>query len=258
MIYPTIDPAQFISFALILMRVSIILFLMPIFGSNIIPTQVKLALALVLSLVLLPVVKVNIAAFPSSFIGFVPLILGELFMGLTLGLMARAVLESVQLAGQYIGYQMGFAIANVVDPQSGTQSSVISQTAYLMAMLIFLGLNGHHFIISALVDSFRLAPAGSPLFKPIVYDTVVQSLANLFIIAVKIGAPCLAVLFCAKVAMGIVAKAVPQLNVLFVGMPLYIVIGLYIFGISLSFFAAIFGRALTNLEKDLWTVLRAW
>ncbi|MFH1139703.1 MAG: flagellar biosynthetic protein FliR [Pseudomonadota bacterium] len=254
---PSIDPAQFIAFCLILLRVSTILFLMPIFGSNLVPNEIKMAFALILSLALLPVVKVNVDVFPTVLGGFIPLVLGELFMGLTLGMMARAVLESVQLAGQYIGFQMGFAIANVIDPQSGAQASVISQLAYIMATLIFLALNGHHFILTALVESFELAPAGSPLPNPIVFDTAVQSLANLFIIAIKIGAPTLALLFFAKVAMGIVSKTVPQLNVLFVGMPLDIVLGLFLFGISLSFFVAVFGQALSGLEKDIGTVLRA-
>lgn len=253
---PLFSPNEFAAFFLILVRVSIIIGLAPIFGSQIVPDQVKIALSLVLTLALWSVLRIDTRAFPTETIAFVPLVISELFVGLTLTLMVRMVIEAVQLAGQYIGYQMGFAIVNVVDPQTGGQSSVLAEFSYVLALIVFLAVNGHYIIIKGLVESFELVPPGRPVFHAVVMNQVLAAVGDMFVIAVKIGAPALAVLFFTKVAMGIVAKTVPQMNVLFVGMPLYIVIGLAVFALSLNFFVPILGRAISGLDGSLMTVLR--
>jgi flagellar biosynthetic protein FliR len=254
---PTLNPAEFAVFALILIRVSVLVFLAPIFGSDLIPYLIKVALALMLALILTPLVKVNPGLLPADLWGFVPLILGELFIGLSLTLILRLVLEGVQMAGQYIGFQMGFAIVNVINPQTGTQASVLSQFAYILALVIFLAVNGHYIVIKALMQSFDLVPVGRPLLDSIVFREVSNAMAQMFVIAIKIGAPALVVLFCVKVSMGIVAKTVPQMNVLFVGMPLYIIIGLMVFGYSLQFFIPLLGRAVAQAGDAMTLVLKA-
>lgn len=254
---PLFNPTEFMAFALILVRVSIILFLAPIFGSPILPGQVKIALALVITMVLWTTLKIDISVFPAEIVSFVPLILGEVFIGLSLTLLIRMVLEGIQIAGQYIGFQMGFAIVNVVDPQTGGQASVLAQFSYILALIVFLSVNGHYLIIKGLVESFELVPPGRPIFSLSVFNQITDGAARMFVIAIKIGAPALAVLFFTKVAMGIVAKTVPQMNVLFVGMPMYIIIGLFIFGLSLSFMVNFLSRAITGLEESVMILLRA-
>ncbi|MEW6266649.1 MAG: flagellar biosynthetic protein FliR [Thermodesulfobacteriota bacterium] len=254
---PEINPAEFTAFLLVLVRVSILVFLVPVLGSELVPAQVKAALALVLALILTPVVGLDREAMPRTLIELAPLVLIEVFMGLALSLLIRLVLEGVQLAGQYIGYQMGLAIVNVIDPQTGTQSSVISELAYMLALLIFLALNGHHIIFKALVESFELVRPGRAAFGQTVYALVSRGAADMFVIAVKIGAPAMAVLFFAQVSMGIVAKSVPQLNILFVGMPLYICVGLFFFGLALFFFTPILMRVLAALNVSIMTLLKA-
>jgi flagellar biosynthesis protein FliR len=254
---PLINPAEFLTFVLVLIRISMILFLAPIFGSAVVPAQIKIALALVLAFVLTPIVQIDVTVYPETMIGFVPLLLGEIFLGLVLAMLVRLILEGVQFAGQFIGFQMGFAIVNVIDPQSGAQMSVLAQFAYILALLVFLAANGHHIIIKALADSFELAPPGLIQKPMIVLREVLQAVSGMFVIAVKIAAPTLGVLFCAKVAMGIVSKTVPQMNVLFVGMPLYIVVGLFIFGLSITFMVPILGRAVADVNRTIFNLLKA-
>lgn len=254
---PLLNPVEFVTFALVLLRVSMILFLAPIFGSEIVPAQIKIALGLTLTLILTHTVPVDATVLPLEVLAFVPVVMRELMIGLTLALLIRLILESVQFAGQFIGYQMGFAIVNVVDPQSGTQTSVLSQFAYILALLVFLAVNGHHIIIKGLVESFELAPIGGPFLPDLVAKEIVAAMARMLVIAIKIGAPALAVLFCTKVSMGIVAKTVPQMNVLFVGMPLYIIIGLTTFGLSLSLFVPLIGRAIAESQGSVLRVLMA-
>ena len=255
--FPALNMAEFTAFILILVRVSVLVFLAPIFGSTVVPVQIKAGLVLTLSLAVFRTVEVDGSVYPLDTVTVVPLILWELFLGMSIALIIRLVLEGVQLAGQYIGYQMGFAIVNVIDPQTGSQSSVLSQFTYLLAMIIFLSVNGHYIIIKALIESFELAPPGHLDIHPLVMAQVMNGVTQMFILSIKIGAPTLAVLFCAKVSMGIVAKTVPQLNVLFVGMPLYIVVGLLVFGMSLSFLTPLFGRAMASADNAISLILRA-
>ena len=254
---PIFSMNEFMAFLLILIRISLILFMVPIFGSPIVPTQLKVGLALILALVLRNTINVDVSVFPSHFLGFVPLVLTEIFIGLTLSLIIRLVFEGAHLAGQFIGYQMGFGIVNVVDPQTGSQVSVLAQLSYILAIILFLVLNGHYIIIKALTESFELVPPGRLSMNPVLYDQVSGAVARMFIIAVKIGAPVMAVLLFAQVSMGIVAKTVPQMNILFVGFPVYIIVGLFLFGVSLNFFVPLLRRAITNLDPILLNLLRA-
>ena len=158
---PVLNPTEFITFTLVLVRVSLILFLAPVFGSDIIPAQVRVAPALVSALLLTKVVEIDPAAYPAEVWAYAPLVLRELTIGLVLSLMIRLILEGAQFAGQFIGYQMGFSLANVIDPQTGSQNSVVAQLSYTTALLVFLTTNGHHMIISGLVDSFQTGATGT-------------------------------------------------------------------------------------------------
>jgi flagellar biosynthetic protein FliR len=255
---PILNHAEFVTFVLVLVRVSMIMTLAPIFGSEILPAQIKILLMLVTALLLTSVLKVDPTVYPDDIWAYVPLVLREIMIGLALALLVRLVFEAVSFAGQFMGYMMGFAIANVIDPQSGGQNSVIAQFLYILALIVFLTVNGHHVIIKALVDSFELAPPGDLSTPALVLQEMLAAVARMFVIAVKIGAPVLAVLFCAKVSMGIVAKTVPQMNVLFVGMPLYIILGLVVLGASLSLFVPILSRAMFEADRSLDIVLHAF
>lgn len=255
--FPVFNPHEIALFLLILVRTSVLVFFAPIFGSDLVPAQAKAALALVLSLILTPVVKFQGAELPTDTVALVPLMLVELFMGLSISILIRLILEGVQLAGQYVGYQMGFAIVNVIDPQTGAQSSVISEFAYILALIVFLSVDGHHIILKALVESFELVPPGRLALNPAIMGEVIRGVTQMFIIAIKIGAPALAVLFFTQVSMGIVAKAAPQVNILFVGMPLYIIVGLVVFGLSFTFFIPLISRAVGYVNAAVMNVLRA-
>jgi flagellar biosynthetic protein FliR len=255
---PLINPAEILTFILVLIRVSMILFLAPIFGSPIVPAQVKIALALTTALLVVNLIDVDLSAYPVEAFSYVPIVLKELLIGLTIALMLRLVLEGVQFAGQFLGFQMGFAIVNVIDPQSGGQASVIAQFAYMLATLIFLLANGHHVIINAFVESFQITPPGALSMSGEAMRHISAAAGRLFVIAVKIAAPAMVVLFLAKVSMGIIAKVVPQMNILFVGMPMYIIIGLFIFGLSLRMFVPILGRYTAEANIGIFQILRAF
>ena len=229
-----IDPVQFRIFLLVLIRVSILLFMFPIFSSNVFPATLKMGFALVVSLLFYSVVTVDLARFPMSIPATGLLIAAEAMIGLILGLCLNIFFASVQLAGQIIGFQMGFAMINVVDPQTGANVSIMDQLGYWVCVVIFLLLNGHHIMFIAMVDSFELVPMGYFMMHDAMMVKAIELGSQLFLLAIKIGAPVIASLAFVSVGFGLISKFSPQMNVMIVAFPLKIVAGLMLFGLSLQ------------------------
>jgi len=229
-----IQPDRFRVFMLVLIRISVFLFMFPIFSSKVFPTPLKLGLALVMSLLFYTVVPVDLERFPLDVISTGLLILAELMIGMTLGFCLRAFLGAVQLAGQIIGFQIGFAMINVMDPQTGSNVSIMDQIGYWVCVVIFLILNGHHIVIMSLVDSFELVPMGFFINHPALMGKILNVGANLFILSIKIGAPVIGALTFVNVGFGLIAKFSPQMNVMIVAFPVKIVVGLFLFGLTLE------------------------
>ena len=225
---------EFKAFFLILTRVSVILFLFPFFSSRVIPVLTKAGLALVITVILYPVIDMSPGAFPATAWGMARMVLSELIVGMILGLLVQMFFEGIRIMGQLVGFQTGFAITNILDPQSGMQVSILSNMAYLVAMVLFLLLNGHHILLGAMKESFQIIEVGSLNLNRQIFQRVMASSADMFVIAVKIGGPAIAALLFTKVAFGLITKLMPQMNIMIVAFPVQIVVGLLFFGVCLS------------------------
>lgn len=229
-----ISPDQFKVFLLVLTRVGVILFLFPIFGTQVLPGLVKTGLALVISLGLYTVVTIDPLLFPNSLAGFLIFMVSELIVGAVLGLSVRLFFTAIQLAGQLVSFQMGFAMINVIDPQSGGQVSILDQIAYWVVLLVFLLLGGHHIMIYAISESFQMIDVGTVSLQKELMEKFLTLSADIFIISLKIGAPGMVALLFVSTAFGLSAKFSPQMNILIAAFPVNIVVGLFFFGISLQ------------------------
>lgn len=227
--------AQFQTFFLILIRVSVVLFMMPLFNSRNLPARLKACLALTVSLILLPVVWLDISTFPADPFYFFFFLIQEGMIGFILGLSVRLIFGGIQLAGEIAGFQMGLAMANIVDPQSGMNITVIAEFYYLLALLIFLVIDGHHWFFRALVQSFHLLPPGGFALTEGLFQHLVHLSGKMFSIALRIVAPVMAILILTKIALGIVSRMVPQVNILISSFPLTISLGLIFSGLSMEF-----------------------
>ena len=222
------------AFFLILIRVSVILIMFPFFNAQVIPVLVKVGLALVITVILYPVINSKTGPFPHTVWGMVHVVLSEFIIGLILGLLVQMFFEGVRIMGQLVGFQTGFAITNILDPQSGTQVSILANLGYMVAMTLFLVLNGHHILLSAMRESFEIISVGSLGLNRQIYQAIVLTSGDMFALAIKIGAPAIAALLFTKVAFGLITKLMPQMNIMIVAFPVQIVIGLLFFGISLT------------------------
>ncbi|MBE9580209.1 MAG: flagellar biosynthetic protein FliR [Proteobacteria bacterium] len=250
-----LSPDQFKSFVLILIRISIVLFMLPIFGGRMQPNAVKAGLALLISIVLFPVVRPDPTLFPEGLLAVVRLILSELVFGLVVGLILRLFFAGVQLGGQLIGFQMGFAIANILDPESGAQGSILAMLGYWVAILFFLLLDGHHILLKTLVESFSIVEVGSLGLHDGLFGRMLEVSADMFAMSIKVGAPAITALLLTSASFGIIARVVPQMNILIVAFPLKIVVGLFFFGLSLEVLLCFMKRYLVEFEGVLRIVM---
>lgn len=232
------DAGQLLTFLLVLTRVSGVFFLAPVLGSRNIPPQVKIGLALITSLTLAPFVSQPDVGASTSIIDYAMLLAKELSIGAIIGFTATLVFMGFLLAGQIIDFQMGFGMVNVIDPLSNISISLMGQFKNLLAILVFIAINGHHFLFTALAKSFEIVPLTKFAFTPSVTNHFIEMVINMFVIGLKIGAPAIGVLFITDLALGIIARTVPQMNVFIVGIPLKITIGLITIVAMLSFFMA--------------------
>jgi flagellar biosynthetic protein FliR len=221
-------------FLLIMMRVSPVLFMMPLFNARNLPGPLKVGLAMLVSLVLWPVGSFGVSSFPTDLCGFGFFLVSELMIGFFLSLSIQLVFAGIQLAGELIGYEMGLSMASTVDPQSGVDNTLIAQIYYLLSLLIFLSINGHHWFFRTLVESFELLPPGEIFLRGGLYRHLLDLSGRMFLIALKIAAPVMAILFFAKVTLGILARAVPRVNILMDSLPVTIGLGLIFVGLSLD------------------------
>ena len=242
---------QLLTVLIIMTRVGSLIFFMPIIGGRNVPNQIKILVALLTTLVLANVVSVNTADLPGSPIGYLIFATGEIMFSGVLAIFARLVFASVQIAGQMVGIQMGMGMAGVMDPQFGSQISPVGQLWNLLTMLIFLTINGHYAFFSTVAESFQWVRPGNIHLSQATYQGLMQGTTHMFILAVKIMAPATAALFFSHVAMGIIAKTVPQIPILIVGMPLNIGIGLIFVILSLGYFFPLMIKNFENLSRLL-------
>lgn len=246
---------EFKAFFLILVRVSVIIFMLPFFNARIIPVLPKVGLALVITIILFPVLNMEMAEFPDTLWGMVQLVIAELIIGMILGLLVQIFFEGVRIMGQLVGFQTGFAITNILDPTSGIQVSIFANMAYLVAIVLFLIFNGHHILLSAMRESFEIIDPGSLRLNRQIFQKIMQVSGEMFVIAIRIGAPAIAALLFTKVAFGLITKFIPQMNIMIVAFPVQIVIGLLFFGICLNVLLRFMERYLGGLGSLLMNTM---
>ncbi|MEL7638146.1 MAG: flagellar biosynthetic protein FliR [Solidesulfovibrio sp.] len=251
------NPAVVFSFLLTLMRISVILFLLPFFGGNMLPTSVKGALCLVMALALYPVLHFPGALMPANPWTLALMFLGEVLMGLLLNILVLLLFSAVQCAGSIMGFSMGFTLMNSVDPMTGASESGLGHLMNQVTTMMFLCLNGHLVLIGGLAESFRVVPPGGLLVNPALGEHLIAFSSQMFVIALKIASPIMASLFLVDLALALVARAAPQMNVLFIGFPLKIGVGFLFMTLVFSAMALYVGRYIDELVPMYRLVLKA-
>lgn len=249
-----LDQIQLFSFVLV--RVAAILFTIPFLDSRNVPILVKSGLAVAVSVLIVPRLTVEVPLLMNSPFGLLFGLLGEAAIGVTIGLAFQLVVVGVLLAGQLAGFQMGIAIANVMDPASSLQIPVLSQFLNLFAMMVFMAMNAHFYFIQVLADAFNLIPPLGINIDNGLLDLVMKLMANAFVLAIKIGAPVTVALLLSSVALGLVARTVPQMQIFIVAMPVKILVGFLFLSLSMPFCTTHLYSVFDEFGRTLFSIIR--
>jgi flagellar biosynthesis protein FliR len=225
-------------------RLTGIMLFAPFFGSVVIPVPVKAVLVMALTALLYPMIApamphLNISQWPM-------MVFSELLIGVALGVATNIVFDGVQMAGQVLSVQMGYSLVNILDPQTLVESTVVATFHQVIAMLIFLRLNVHFWILRALARSFDYLPPSSGHFGAVFASAALQAGASVFAIGIQIAAPVLSATLFADIALGLLGKASPQLPLMLLGPAVKSVLGLVVLTTALKYWPTIFQNLFLN------------
>jgi flagellar biosynthetic protein FliR len=244
---------------LVFSRISAFLLVTPIFGRNV-PAQVKVGFSAFLAIVSwLTMTDQDDLVFDTAYIG---MILREVLVGLALGYLTVLFFAILQIAGAFIDLQMGLGIASVLDPVTGNQSPLMGNFKYILGLLIFISINGHHLLIRGIINSYRWIPLqGESVIRVIdgnVSEFLLRSLGMVFLLAFQLASPFIAVMFLIDLCLGILAKTSPQMNIFVIGVPIKILVGFAMFVVLIpgffALFQALFERMLTGMDQLMQVV----
>jgi len=204
------------------LRVSAVVLFAPFFGSSTLPVQVKAALTVALTALLYPVTR-GIAGVP---VDWLQLVVGEFGIGLLLGLALQFIVEAAQTAGQLLGFQAGYSLVTLLDPQTQADTPVLASLNQTVALLMFLELNVHHWLLRGLAASFSYLQPGTVVWRGEMGAALLRAAGGIWLAALQMAAPAIVATMLVDIALGFLAKASPQMPVLFLGLPIKTVLSL--------------------------------
>jgi len=233
-----------LGFFLVLCRVGSLTLVAPLFSSMSIPGRVKAGFAAAVALVIYPLVRPETAV-PTHVAGLAAAVLGEMFVGLTLGVGAAIVFVGIEMGGTLISRHMGTALANVFNPLFASESgAAMGQFYSFLALVVFLGMNGHHGLLKILIGTFGDMPVMQVRPSGTMVMGVVWMLGDAYVLAFKVAAPVMVSLLLVTVSLGFIARTVPQVEVLIASFPLNVGLGLVVAAVTLGAMAVFFQKTL--------------
>ena len=243
------DQTKLMTYFFVVIRTGGIFFTSPVFGSTVLKPQVRMAFSIIVAAVLYPFVPAIPFGGDINTALLILQIFKELLIGVAIGTMTSVLFTGVQLGGYLIDFQMGFAMVNVMDPETGGSFSYISQVQNVLLILIFIAIGGPALIIQAISYSYSAIPAGNFDINPNALLFAATLFGKVFIIAMTLTAPPLIVLMATNAVMGVMARLIPQINLLVVGFPIKIAVGIIMFTLSLRYLFVAFEKIAFNYFK---------
>lgn len=246
------------TYLLVLTRVTAFFVTLPLFSYRAIPTTQRIIFGALLAWTLVYTVDVPGLEIDGTYL---LLVIKEAMVGLFIGIIAYIIMAAIQIAGGFIDFQMGFAIANVIDPQTGAQSPLLGQFFNALAILLLLALNGHHMLLDGIFYSYRFLPIDQlwPAFGDgRTAEYVIKTFAASFAIAFQMAIPIVATLFLVDLALGITARTVPQLNIFVVGFPIKIGVSFLVLFVMMNVMVAVMKKLFDMMivsMRDLMVIL---
>jgi flagellar biosynthesis protein FliR len=242
-------------FLLLISRASGIFIFTPFLGNLMIPMQIRVILSVVLGYFLyLTHMQIKLHV-PFTFGNILLGMLGELAIGLVIGYASSIVFVGLQFAAHLIGFQMGLSLVNMVDPTTSNRSTTLGIFYNFIGLMLFLGFNGHHWFIESISKSINLIPPYGIHFSGAVVTHLTKLFGQLFVLGFQAAAPVVAVLLLTDIALGIAGRSAPQINILVIGFPLKVLVGLFCLGLGLYFLPVLFRSYSFQLYQNIQSLL---
>jgi len=220
---------------MILTRISAFFLVVPVFGWKSIPARIKVSITLLITLFFAFIIPVKLEDSQVTLLKAILLLSNEAIYGFALGLIVSLVFSAVRLGGRIVERQIGLAMAEILDPLTGERTQPLGSLMEMVFILLFLSVNGHHFLLLIISRSYDSFPAGSIPTIPILTTGIIQAGTTMFISGLKISAPVLAAFLVLMVVLAILARIVPEMNILFISLPLRVGLGLLMMTIFIPF-----------------------
>lgn len=246
--------SQYQIIILVLVRVSGLFLISPIFSRVNIPNTYKVGFSLLIALIISNVV--DGPSTPMTDMYLVIECIKELMIGFVIGFISYLFFTVFFIVGQIVDVQIGLSMVSVLDPQSNIQIPITGNFYQIIAILVFLITNGHHLLIEALVESYKYVPIGELSLSIGMVNQFVVIIGKLFIIGFKIGSPILVTVIFVDVLLGILTKTMPQMNVFAVGMPLKIMVGLFLIIATLPIFFITLQHIFNSMYEEIFNFLK--
>ncbi len=256
MIHIHVSVPEVALFLALVLRIGLILFLLPFFSGQQVPAMIKAGACFSISLLLYPSLKDVVQPVPLDMASLVMMVLAELIIGMLLALGCVLILAAFQHAGEVISFQMGLGFAQVADPQTGSQVTILSRWFNLLGLLLFFSLDGHHHLLRAMVGSFHTIPLGTGVLTPLNYERMIALSGEIFVIALKLAAPVMVVILLLQFGLGLMGKFAPQMNILMTSFPLSIMLGLLFLGFSVTVVGDVMSQSLGHMVRFLLALTR--
>lgn len=246
-------------YLLILFRMTGIFIAAPIFGSEQVPPLVKILLSAIFAGILFPFVARAGAALEPNAGAYLMAVAGEWSLGVLIGLAALVLFAAVQFGGQIIGHELGMTLANVIDPITQEQVSIVGHFKLMLATLIYLGIDGHHILLRAALGSFQAVPLmGFQFTKAGAVFLADRMVGDFFVLGLQIAAPAMVTLMLLMLGIALLAKAAPEFNVFVLGFSIRLLIGFVAMIVGVEAFAWIFSGEVAAQEGLLGELIRLW
>ena len=246
-----IDIHQIEFFLLVFIRVASALAVLPLFSHSATPTMVKAGLAGGIALLLTPTLSSALPPPSGTLVDFFLLAMRETVCGLLLGFAGQFLFWGVDIAGQLIGFQAGFSVISSIDPNTESQSTVLTQVYNLVAMLLFLAMDGHQAMIKAVADSLHAIPVGTLTVDGRLSEWTVAAVKSVMVNGIRLAAPLMVTLLMTDVGLGILTRVAPSLNVFIVGFPMKVAITLMMISATLTILASVFTAQLGEYVREM-------
>lgn len=244
---------DFQNWMLVFARISAFLLVLPFFSATNFPITMRVALGALTALLLSPMMPANPLARLEMF-SVVGVMVQEVGVGLLLGFVARMVFYAADLAGNFISTEIGLNLGQIFNPMAGGSSQIPGTILFFLAAIVMLSLDLHHWVLMGFARTYEVLPMGNVHLSGALFDTVLSHTSRIFIVALQICAPVLAVSFVVTVVFAVLSRAVPQMNVFVLSFPFRIAGGLGVFGFSLHLTAQYVINYLNRLPDDLLRV----